>query len=55
LQAWIAVFGASQLIISQLPDISALKVRVASCSCRAEAVLRALTYLTSLTLQSASQ
>ena len=27
LQAWIAVFGASQLIVSQLPDISALKVR----------------------------
>ena len=26
-QAWIAVFGASQLIVSQLPDISALKVR----------------------------
>ncbi|KAK9837435.1 hypothetical protein WJX81_002209 [Elliptochloris bilobata] len=25
LQAWIAVFGASQLIVSQLPDISALK------------------------------
>lgn len=25
LQAWIAIFGATQLIISQLPDISSLK------------------------------
>jgi hypothetical protein len=25
LQAWIAVFGASQLILSQLPDISSLR------------------------------
>ena len=25
LQAWIAIFGAAQLIISQLPDISSLR------------------------------